>query len=190
MTFPSLAYRPTLLGSLRGALGRLSYRTRRRLGLLPESNSIAHARRELGLLRSNEPDEMQDLIERHILKLIREFDKEGHSGFSANYTINLLEKLLRFEPIKPLTGDDSEWNDISGMSSDPCWQNNRCSHVFKGADGRAYDSQGRVFTDADGGSYTSRDSRVYISFPYRPSIQYIRRPKRGSDGRFAKATGK
>ena len=54
-------------------------------------------------------DEMNDAMCEHILKMVNVFAEEGHSGFSANYAINILQKLLRFEPLSPLTGEDDEW---------------------------------------------------------------------------------
>ena len=89
-------------------------------------------------------------MRKHILYMVKEFGKEDHSGYSASYAINLLNKLLRFEPLSPLSGDDSEWNEVGhGV-----FQNKRCFHVFKDADGKAYDSNGRG----------------YIKFPYVPSL--------------------
>ena len=128
-------------------------------------------------------DEMQQAICDHILKLLEVFSDEGHSGSSAGYTVHLFEKLAMHEPIVPLTGEDWEWNDL-GYTTDMKYQNKRCSHVFKGADGRAYNSEGKIFydwhTDEDGkrrkSHFTSRDSRVYIEFPYTPTREYIERP--------------
>ena len=55
------------------------------------------------------------------------------------------------------------------------YQNKRFSRVFKeGKDGQAYDMQGKVFVEPDGCSYTSRDSRVYIEFPYVPHTEYVK----------------
>lgn len=148
-------------------------------------NSIMFAKHELSLLRdpTGEPDHMQDAIEEHVLKMVRAFSDEGHSGSSASYAIGILEKVLRFEPVTPLTGADDEWNEVG----EGHWQNRRCGHVFKDADGRAYDGNGRVFVDPDGCAYTNRDSRVYITFPYRPVTQYVRRSARDERGRFRKA---
>jgi len=73
-----------------------------------------------------------------------------------------------FKPWSPLTGEDNEWNEIG----DGLEQNRRCSHVFR-QDGEAYDINGKVFTDADGGSYTSIDSRVPVTFPYTPETEYV-----------------
>lgn len=108
-----------------------------------------------------------------IMKVIRAFSDEGHSGGSAGLSISAVTRLMRFEPLTPLTGDDSEWNDVGAYSGAPCWQNNRCSHVFKGEDGRAYDIDGKVFREPNGVSYTNFDSLVYVTFPYMPTTECV-----------------
>ncbi len=108
-----------------------------------------------------------------IMQVVRAFSDEGHSGGSASISISAISKLLSFEPLTPLAGDESEWNDVGAYSAGPCWQNNRCSHVFKGEDGRAYDIDGKVFREPNGACYTNIDSRVYITFPYTPVTEYI-----------------
>jgi hypothetical protein len=142
-----------------------------------------HAERELDLIGMHDDGGMNGDMRKHILHMIGEFAKEGHSGFSASYAIQCLEKLLRFEPLSPLTGEDWEWNDIGEMSGRPYWQNVRCSHVFKDENG-AYDSEGKVFwewyTDPETGKkskthFTSKDSRVPITFPYVPTTVYEER---------------
>jgi len=72
------------------------------------------------------------------------------------------------------------------------YQNKRCSRIFKGSDGRAYDIEGKVFwewyerelypdeegypgTIKDTRSFTSCDSRVYVEFPYTPNTVYEER---------------
>jgi hypothetical protein len=130
-------------------------------------------------------DEMQKAICEHVLKLLEVFDDEGHSGSSAPYAINVFKSLASFEPLVPLTGEDWEWVDVSEYSAEHMWyQNKRCGHVFKDADGRAYDSEGKIFwewwTNPETGEkskshYTSKDSRVYIEFPYTPTREYVER---------------
>lgn len=122
-------------------------------------------------------DEMQEAICNHVMKLLEVFDGEGHSGSTAPYTINMFEKLAKFEPLVPLTGKDWEWVDTGhGL------QNKRCSHVFKDEDGRAYDINGKIFwewsgtkEDAFKSYYTCRESRVYVEFPYVPKREYVYR---------------
>jgi hypothetical protein len=104
-----------------------------------------------------------------VMKMVKVFADEGHSGYSASMAINLFERVARFEPLTPLTGADDEWTEVGeGM-----FQNKRCPHVFKEGDGRAYDSTGRVFREPDGCCFTNSDSRVYVTFPYTPTIEYV-----------------
>lgn len=108
-----------------------------------------------------------------VMKMIKQFAEEGHSGFSANAAINLFSRLARFEPLTPLTGEDDEWAEVepSGL-----FQNKRCSHVFK-ENGEAYDIEGRIFRYPDGVCVTRGDSRVPVTFPYVPKREYVDVPK-------------
>lgn len=119
-------------------------------------------------------DEMNDAMCEHILKMVNVFAEEGHSGFSAEYAISILQKLLRFEPLSPLTGEDDEWDEVGEEYGNSTYQNKRLSRVFKeGKDGQAYNIRGKVFVEPNGASYTSRDSCVYIEFPYTPKTEYV-----------------
>lgn len=134
-------------------------------------NLIEHARRELPGLRPG-ADGMDKLMAEQVLELLAVFSAHGHSGFSAPFAIGMFKDLANFEPLGPLTGEDDEWADISGGET-KLWQNIRCLHVFKGEDGRAYNIEGKVFRQPDGCCYTSRDSRVYVEFPYTPERKYV-----------------
>lgn len=134
-------------------------------------------------------DEMQEELCKDVLAMLEVFSAQGHSGMSAPYAISLFEKLAKFEPIVPLTGEDWEWNDVG----DGIFQNNRCSRVFKQAgifNGQAYNIDGKVFRewkerdlDPDepgypgkrkfSSCYTSRASRVPVTFPYIPTTEYV-----------------
>ena len=125
-------------------------------------------------------DEMNCAMRKHILHMMKEFAEEGHSGFSASYAISILTRLMDFKPLSPLTGDEAEWNEVGEGQ----WQNKRRSSVFKNADGYCYDIDGKVFwewyKDEDGKAsktyYTSRESRVPVTFPYtvpdKPIYEY------------------
>lgn len=142
----------------------------------------SHAENELDAIgmTADSSDDMNQAMREHILRMVDEFSKEGHSGFSASYAVNLLSKLLKYEPLCPLTGEDSEWVDVAEHSGGPMWQNKRCGHVFKDPEG-AYDIDGKVFytweTYEDGEKFksyfTNRDSRVRIEFPYTPVTEYV-----------------
>ena len=142
-----------------------------------KSNLVKFAENELNIIinkcEDKEDKEIQEMISKNILQIVKIFSQQGHSGFSASYAINLINKLLRFEPITPLTGADDEWIKLD-YNADTKYQNKRCPRVFKNADGKAYDIEGKVFSDNGGKSwYTSKDSRVYIQFPYIPKSEKI-----------------
>lgn len=135
------------------------------------NNYQKHAKAEFEALGWPGDCEMQRMICDQLIELLGKFGEHEHSGSSAPYAVNLFKKLAMFEPISPLTGDDSEWGepyDNSGMQ-----QNKRCSHVFREKDGRAYDIDAVVFKEPNGCCYTGKGSRKYITFPYTPRTQYV-----------------
>lgn len=158
------------------------------------SNLLSYAERELDIIgmTADSEDEMNRAMRSHIIHMVKEFSNEGHSGFSAHYAINTLQKLLKYEPLTPLTGEDDEWTDVADRGDGrKLYQNKRCSRVFKDEEG-AYDIEGRVFwewserpldEDEEGypgvrrfkSHFTSRDSRVRVSFPYQPTTEYVER---------------
>jgi len=137
------------------------------------SNLINHAKREfleLGYkpIEECKKEDPNKWIQENVLELLGVFSKQEHSGFSAPYCISIFSKLAKFEPLCPLLGTDNEWMEVN----DGLWQNVRYSRVFKDGSG-SYDINGKVFIDKDGYEYTSKDSRVDITFPYTPKTEYI-----------------
>ena len=123
----------------------------------------------------NSTDEIDIFFRDGILKVIDAFVDGEHSGSSASQAIAIIEKLLRLQPLTPLTGEDDEWADVE----EHFYQNKRCHHVFKNKDdGRAYDLNGKVFVEPNGYSYSNL---VYIDFPYTPTTEYVNVPKREED---------
>ena len=135
------------------------------------SNLLKHAKKELELSGVDE-DIYGDMTSKAVLELVEVFAKQGHSGMSAGYVRSLFNKVANYEPLTPLTGEDDEWTDVSEYGGGVQFQNKRCSNVFKGADGVAYDVNGIVFEDKDGCTFTSGDSRVNVTFPYVPKTEY------------------
>lgn len=145
---------------------------------------VEHAKRELdilGVVDTPDGDDTNTSMRRHILHMVSEFSKEGHSGGSAEYAINILIQLLKWQPLTELTGADDEWEDRTQMNGGlPFWQNKRCSRVFKDSTG-AFDVHGIVFwelqIDENGDEmknfFTNADSKVTIEFPYMPKQRYV-----------------
>lgn len=139
------------------------------------SNLMEHADREL----PRAEDKWQLYMNQQLKELVLVFSTHHHSGMSAGYAISLLEKLLRLQPLRPLTGESDEWMEVS----DGIRQNLRCSHVFrddKKFGGKAYDINGRVFREPSGLTFTSADSYTPVTFPYTPKIEYVDVPEPGS----------
>ena len=143
------------------------------------SSLVNHAAAELDAIgmTAGDTDGMNAAMRKHLLHMVTEFSKEGHSGFSAGYAVSMLERLLRFKPLGPLTGADSEWIDVHTKDDGVVvYQNKRCGTVFREGEDNAtaYNIEGRVFwrweTDEDGNKYkdyfTNYDSRVPVVFPY------------------------
>ena len=144
-----------------------------------ESNLIGHLDREWAVQGwPTEGDDEQAMMYRDIREIVLQFSAQGHSGGSAPYAIGMLEKLLRFQPISPLTGQDSEWEDTGDSL-----QNKRCSHVFKDKKtGRVTDSRGRIFRDPTGVTFQSKDSDADVTFPYTPVSVIVDRDPDAHDG--------
>lgn len=133
------------------------------------SNLLKHAERELTLIGYDGKDEYNNMVKSAIMELIANFAKQGHSGFSAPYVINVVAKLAKFEVLSPLTGADDEWSHVS----EDLWQNNRDSAVFKDKNS-CYYIDAFVWVDKEGSGYTNRKSRGYIkSFPFTPKTFHI-----------------
>jgi hypothetical protein len=91
------------------------------------SNLHEYAEAELklaGLL--DEDSDYGGMLGRGALEIIDVFRRQGHSGHSAHMMAEILNKLLRYEPLMPLTYAEDEWMEVdTGM-----WQNRRKSDVF------------------------------------------------------------
>ena len=122
-----------------------------------DSGLVRFAKDEFKILGwDKSEDKMQKEVCNDIIELLSVLSKQGHSGFSIGYVLNLFNKLANYIPISPLTGNDDEWIDVSDNGT--MYHNRRCPFVFKdGKDGRAYD----INLNPDG-------VKTYISFPYSP----------------------
>lgn len=99
-----------------------------------DSQLVQHAIRELAL--TNNDQEFKDCI----VGAVREFAKYGHSGGSAGVGIHILNDLLQFKNLSPLTNDPEEWMLIEeAVAGRPdCWQSRRNPEAFSNDGGKTY----------------------------------------------------
>jgi hypothetical protein len=97
-----------------------------------------HARYELSLV-GEEPQ----VIDWYV-KVAEAFDEFGHSGATAEYTLSVLEQLLRYKNLTPLTDDPEEWLDITKHTAEgtALWQSVRNSGAFSTNGGKTYTFMG------------------------------------------------
>ena len=171
---PTLAKRLSrFMNDLQHWLHRLLFRAAMKLA--DESSLERHARIELqaaGYDLDDKEEGPNKWIVENLMDLLRVFATQGHSGSSAPYCVNVFEKLARYKPLCPLTGEPDEWNEVG----DGVWQNRRANNVFKQADrfnGQAYNLDGRVFREPSGACYTNRESMTPVTFPYTPVTEYV-----------------
>lgn len=80
----------------------------------------------------------EGMLDGSAMQIVELFSEQGHSGVSAAITIGIIEKPLRYEPLTPLTYEPDEWNDVSGISGTPMWQNKRNPSVFSVDGGKTH----------------------------------------------------
>lgn len=98
-----------------------------------------HARRELELIHED------PALTENVMAVVGAFAAFGHSGSSAEFAADYVSRLLRFEPLSPITSDAAEWEDRSEMSGTPLWQNIRDGKAFSDDGGKSWwriDAQG------------------------------------------------
>jgi hypothetical protein len=119
-----------------------------------ESYLVSHARRELQLAGLFHKDSDYDgMLGKAVLDIIKIFANQGHSGMSAHYALDLVNRLGNFEVLMPLTDNPSEWMFIDESNSvKPCWQSRRQSNCFSEDGGKTYyniDEKGRPLHESE-----------------------------------------
>ena len=145
-----------------------------------DSSFVKYVQMELSIHFSGAKDDITAWMMRDLINFARVFSLGEHSGFSASYMRGCINKLIAYEPLGPLTGEDSEWCKLD-YDSDLKYQNKRCSHVFKNAEGRVYDIQAIVFREPYGVTFTNRHSKMFVELPYTPSAVYADVPANASN---------
>lgn len=93
------------------------------------SNLEIHAENEMrraGLF--DKDSDYEGMLGPSVMKLIRVFAEEGHSGMSAHIALQIFNRVAQFKTLTPITNDPTEWVNVSeygGPEDKPIWQNNR-----------------------------------------------------------------
>lgn len=120
--------------------------------------SVSKAEYELDrLLRRSEEKGETPIIKEfvpEVMALVKKFADSGQSGGSAPFTtsviMQVIEKLLKQEPLGGVENTDDEWDSLSQFDYDDSYQNNRLSSVFKqGKDGQPYYLDAIVFKNPE-----------------------------------------
>ena len=152
------------------------------------TNTQSHAHAEFDILSTTTPDAIVLEFKDEILNICEKFGNSGQSGGSAPYVASIIsstvKKLLMFETISPLTGEDHEWSNVSNGPDDVLYQNKRNSAVFKDTSGVWYldaiiwtaDTPGESGNNWDtfSGTVQGIKSRQFVKeFPFTPKRFYI-----------------
>lgn len=101
---------------------------------------IEHAERELriagydihndkGVVETDK--DYADAIGIGAYNLIKEFVKQGHSGFSAQATLRIFNRLVNHKPLTDTLSDNpEEWEDMSDMCEEKIYQSKRNPSCF------------------------------------------------------------
>ncbi len=99
------------------------------------SNLVKHAQKELKLAGLFDKDSDYDgMVGDAVLELVKVFAKQGHSGFSANWTLEVFNKVANYKPLTQIGTTKDEWMDVS----DNMWQNRRRSSTFSRNGGKTW----------------------------------------------------
>lgn len=100
-----------------------------------DTNLVAYARDEMR--RAGLYDDDSDyggMIPDAVIDVVRAFSRAGHSGGSAALVTAILERVLRFQPLTPLTSNPDEWMEVG----EGLWQSKRQPSVFSHDGGQTW----------------------------------------------------
>ncbi len=100
-----------------------------------------HAERELrraGLF--DKDSDYGGMLGHAVMKLVKVFDEEGHSGMSARMAVEIFNRVARYQVLTPITNAPGEWTEITNWAPGrpPCWQSNRQPDLFSNDGGKTY----------------------------------------------------
>lgn len=100
------------------------------------TNLTDYATKELNLAGLLDKDSDYDgMLGEAALEIVGKFASQGHSGYSAEAVTQIVAKLLRYEPLTPLTYGPDEWVEVENGRT---WQNKRDPKVFSSDGGKTH----------------------------------------------------
>ncbi len=100
---------------------------------------VEYAKQELSIAGLFDKDADYDgMIGKAVLELVETFAAQDHSGFSANYVLEIFDKVSRFQPLTPITSKPEEWLDRTEESGRPMWQSKRNPSTFSTDGGQTW----------------------------------------------------
>lgn len=135
-----------------------------------ESNLVRHARKELESAGWFDEDSDYDgEVGPAVLNMVKQFTKNGHSGYSANLCLDLFRRVASYKLLSPINNpmDENEFIDHTDISNRLCYQSTRLNSLFSMDGGkRWYDIDIRV---PFWRRFFLRQRVVYVKFPYLPN---------------------
>ena len=102
---------------------------------------VDHGKEELERAGLFDKDSDYDgMLGEAVLELLQTFSKQGHSGFSAQLTMELFNKLVKYETLTEITDDPEEWMAVSEDMAlgEGVWQSRRNPALFSNDGGKNY----------------------------------------------------
>lgn len=87
------------------------------------------------------------------------FSLQGHSGFSASYTLKYFNTLASGETLTSITSNPEEWEDIDNKT----WQNKRDFRYFSNDAGKTFynhEDCNYIVKEENGSLYTTSTKRI------------------------------
>lgn len=107
-----------------------------------DSNMIAHARMELELAGwfKEDPDGLQtDWWAESLIAAVAEITHYGHSGGTIGFAVGMIEELIFFHPLSPITNNPDEWQNVTEYTDGTeMWQNRRDCRLFSHDEGQTW----------------------------------------------------
>lgn len=116
------------------------------------------------------------IINKNILNIIDKFLEQGYIGSCDKHSLSIVERLIHFKPITPLTGKDDEWVGYVYNKDQTTYRNKRCPSVFKYVDSvgnieSIEDADSTIVSDNGGITwFSNKRFRKSVTFPYLPDI--------------------